>query len=159
MINKKYYKGKFQNIDTVYDDLTLGIIAKSNNMPVYFNNSVLGYETPKTNFKDLIKQRKRWAKGLAESIYNNRKSNILKYVKIHRFMYHFLWIVYYLILILILITNYKIGIIIFALTGIFLAEFKIKDLIYAYSYMMIFPVVHLIWLKAHVKNIKQLYNN
>ena len=129
IINKKYYKGKFQNIDTIYDDLTLGIIAKSNNMPVYFNKMILGYETPKTDFKNLIKQRKRWAKGLAESIYNNRKSEELKYVKIHRFMYHYLWMVYYLIIILLSVINFRIGIFIFLLTGILLAKFKIRDIV------------------------------
>lgn len=158
LINKKYYLNKFQNIDTVYDDLTLGIIAKSNKMPVNFNNYVLGYETPKGNFKDLIKQRRRWAKGLAESIYNNRNSKCLKYVRIHGFMYHFLWIVYYLIILVASLINYKIGIIMFLLTGLILSELKLKDLIYGYTYLVVFPIVHLFWLKSFIGNLKLLYN-
>lgn len=153
-ISKKHYLNKFQNIDTVYDDLTLGIIAKSNKMPVYFNNYVLGYEMPKENFKNLIKQRRRWAQGLAESIYNNSNSKILKYIKIHGFMYHFLWIIYYLIILITGLINYKIGIIIFLLTGIALSECKLKDLVYAYFYLLIFPVVHLFWLESFIKNLK-----
>ncbi len=157
LISKKYYLNKFHTIDTVYDDLTLGIIAKSNKMPVYFNNYILGYETPKGNFKDLLKQRRRWAKGLAESIYNNRNSKSLKYVKIHGFMYHFLWIVYYLIILFCSLINYRIGIIIFLLTGLILSEFKLKDLIYGYAYLLIFPIIHLFWLKSFIKNFKILY--
>ena len=159
MINKKYYIDKFPKYDTVYDDLTIGIITKKNSMPIYYTKEILGEELPKSTFINLLKQRKRWAKGFAESIYNNRKTNMLKYVIIHGFMYHLLWIPFYIILILLTLITPILPIIIICIVCILLADKKIKDILWSFAYILVFPVVHIVWLISFIKNMIKLIRN
>lgn len=159
MINKKYYIDKFPKYDTVYDDLTIGIITKKNSMPIYYTKEILGKELPKSTFINLLKQRKRWAKGFAESIYNNRKTNMLKYVIIHGFMYHLLWIPFYIMLILLMLITPILPIIIVCIVCILLADKKIKDLLWSFAYLLVFPIVHIVWLIAFIKNMIKLIKN
>ncbi len=159
MINKKYYIDKFPKYDTVYDDLTIGIITKKNSMPIYYTKEILGEELPKSTFINLLKQRKRWAKGFAESIYNNRKTNMLKYVIIHGFMYHLLWIPFYIILILLMLITPILPIIIICIVCVLLADKKIKDILWSFAYILVFPIVHIVWLIAFIKNMIKLIKN
>lgn len=159
MINKKYYNDKFPKYDTVYDDLTIGIITKKNSMPIYYTREILGEELPKSTFINLLKQRKRWAKGFAESIYNNRKTSMLKYVIIHGFMYHLLWIPFYVILILSMLINPILPSIIICIVCILLADKKIKDILWSFAYILVFPIVHIVWLIAFIKNMIKLIKN
>ena len=159
MINKKYYIDKFPKYDTVYDDLTIGIITKKNSMPIYYTKEILGEELPKSTFINLLKQRKRWANGFAESIYNNRKTNMLKYVIIHGFMYHLLWIPFYIILILLMIITPILPIIFIYIICILLADKKIKDILWSFAYILVFPIVHIVWLIAFIKNMIKLIRN
>ncbi len=158
MINKKYYIDKFPKYDTVYDDLAIGIITKKNLMPIFYTKEILGKELPKSTFINLLKQRKRWAKGFAESIYNN-KTNMLKYVIIHGFMYHLLWIPFYIILILLMIITPILPIIIIYIVCILLANKKIKDILWSFAYLLVFPIVHMVWLIAFIKNMIKLFKN
>lgn len=159
MINKQYYIDKLPKYDTVYDDLTIGIITKENSMPIYYTKEILGEELPKSTFINLLKQRKRWAKGFAESIYNNRKTNMLKYVIIHGFMYHLLWIPFYIILILLTLITPILPIIIICIVCILLADKKIKDILWSFAYILVFPVVHIVWLISFIKNMIKLIRN
>lgn len=159
MINKKYYSDKFPKYDTVYDDLTIGIITKKNSMPIYYTKEILGEELPKSTFINLLKQRKRWAKGFAESIYNNRKTNMLKYVIIHGFMYHLLWIPFFIILIFSMLITPVLPIIIICIVCILLADKKIKDILWSFAYLLVFPIVHILWLMAFIKNMIKLFKN
>ena len=159
MINKKYYIDKFPKYDTVYDDLTIGIITKKNSMPIYYTKEILGKELPKSTFINLLKQRKRWAKGFAESIYNNRKTDMLKYVIIHGFIYHLLWIPSYIMLILLMLITPILPIIIVCIVCILLADKKIKDLLWSFAYLLVFPIVHIVWLIAFIKNMIKLIKN
>lgn len=159
MINKKYYIDKFPKYDTVYDDLTIGIITKKNSMPIYYTKEILGEELPKSTFINLLKQRKRWAKGFAESIYHNRKNKMLKYVIIHGFMYHLLWIPFYIILILSMLITPILPIIIICIVCILLADKKLKDILWSFAYILVFPIVHIVWLIAFIKNMIKLIKN
>ena len=159
MINKQYYIDKLPKYDTVYDDLTIGIITKETSMPIYYTKEILGEELPKSTFINLLKQRKRWAKGFAESIYNNRKTNMLKYVIIHGFMYHLLWIPFYIILILLTLITPILPIIIICIVCILLADKKIKDILWSFAYILVFPVVHIVWLISFIKNMIKLIRN
>ena len=159
MTNKKYYIDKFPKYDTVYDDLTIGIITKKNLMPIYYTKEILGKELPKSTFIDLLKQRKRWAKGFAESIYNNRKTNMLKYVIVHGFIYHLLWIPFYIMLILLMLITPILPIIIICIVCILLADKKIKDLLWSFAYLLVFPIVHIVWLIAFIKSMIKLIKN
>ena len=159
MINKQYYIDKLPKYDTVYDDLTIGIITKENSMTIYYTKEILGEELPKSTFINLLKQRKRWAKGFAESIYNNRKTNMLKYVIIHGFMYHLLWIPFYIILILLTLITPILPIIIICIVCILLADKKIKDILWSFAYILVFPVVHIVWLISFIKNMIKLIRN
>lgn len=111
----------------------------------------MGEEYPKGNFVNLLKQRKRWARGMAQSIQNSKKINMTKFVILHAFIYHLLWIVFYLLLILIGIYSLPIASIIFLLICIMLSEFHIKDALWSFIYMITFPIIHSIWLINFIK--------
>lgn len=146
MLKRDSFLGELPDVDTVYDDLTLGMIARKNRFKFYYSKSFLGSESPKGNFKNLIKQRIRWSKGMAQSIYNGIKNKMLKFVLLHAFMYHLLWLPYYVLLVIISKNNIIGSTIIFITTAILLAEYKKSDLFWAFCYMLIFPIIHSIWL-------------
>lgn len=98
MINKRYLKDNLPNVDTVYDDLMIGAIVRENKYPVYFTKDILGYERPKKNIEQLLRQRIRWAKGLAETIIYNKGSNIFPYILLHGFAFNLLWIPFYILI-------------------------------------------------------------
>lgn len=152
-MKKSSFIDKLPSKDTVYDDLTIGMIARKNKLKVYFSKSILGEEMPKCTFKELIRQRKRWAKGFSQSLVTGKKENMLKFVIIHGIFYHLLWIFYYLVLILIGTKNLNLSMIIFMIIGLILSEFSIRDFIYAILYMVIFPIIHIIWGVELVKNL------
>jgi len=87
MINKKYFKDKLPKIDTVYDDLMIGAVAREKHYPIFFVKEILGYEKPKKNIIELLQQRIRWAKGLAETIMYNRKNKVLPFILLHGFFF------------------------------------------------------------------------
>ena len=153
MMKKNSFINKLPGEDTVYDDLTIGMIARKYKLKVYYSNCILGQEMPKCSFHELIKQRKRWAKGFAQSLKTGKKEKMLRYTLIHGFSYHFLWIIFYLILVLIGLKSYIVSILIFLITGIILSENSIKDFFYAIMYMVIFPNVHIIWGIELIKNL------
>ena len=152
-LKKDKFIDKLPKIDTVYDDLTIGMIARKNNFEYFYSKSYLGSEFPKGNFIDLIKQRIRWSKGMAQSIFNGIKYNMLNFVLIHAFMYHMLWIPYYILLFIISKYNLIFASILFLLVSMILSEVKIKDILWAICYMLIFPIIHSIWFIFFIYNI------
>ena len=98
MINKKYLKDNLPNVDTVYDDLMIGAVVREKKYPIYFTKDILGYEKPKENIKQLLKQRIRWAKGLAETIVYNKNSKVFPFILLHGIAFNLLWIPFYILL-------------------------------------------------------------
>lgn len=156
MINKKYFYKKLPEIDTVYDDLEIGIVTKKNNFPVFFTKKILGEEKPKLSILGLLKQRIRWSKGLAETIIYNKNDFTLKYILLHGFMYHLLWIPYFMILILLSKKSILLSFFIMVFTSIILSEKDIKNILWAFCYIFIFPFVHIVWLVAFIYNLLKL---
>lgn len=153
MINKKYLKNKLPDIDTVYDDLMIGATVRENKYPICFVKDILGYERPKKNIKELINQRIRWSKGLAETIIYNKKNKVLPYIILHGFSFNLLWIPVYIILFGLLKINSILGILSIALIAYHLTEKNIKNVIWAIIYMMFFPFVYLVWGISFVYNL------
>ncbi len=145
MIKKSYFSNIMPNIDTVYDDLMIGTIVRKNNLPIYFVKDVLGYEKPKGNIKKLLKQRIRWAKGLAETIIYNCKSKILIYILLHAISFNLLWIPMYILLYYIFKFNIFLAIISILLICYVLTDNRGKDMFWALMYMIIFPFVYIVW--------------
>lgn len=167
MINRKYLENKLPNVDTVYDDLMIGATVRENKYPIYFVKDILGYERPKNNLKELLKQRVRWAKGLAETIIYNKKNKVLPYILLHGFSFNLLWIPIYIMLFELLKINLLVGIFATILISYFLADKEIKDIIWAIMYMIVFPFVYGVWgvsliynlLKIHTKNKRKANKN
>ena len=102
------------------------------------------------------RQRKRWAQGYAETLFNNRKDNVLKYVLVHGFAYHFLWMpVWGGIVCMLLNKLFAITIISLFLLAYILSWGDVKRIPKAFQYMCVFPIIHLNWLFSFVKS---LYN-
>lgn len=145
MINKKYLKNKLPSIDTVYDDLMIGATVCEYKYPVYFSKEVLGFEKPKRNINELLSQRIRWAKGLAETIMYNRNNKVLPYILLHGFSFNLLWMPIYMMIFGLFNMNSICGLIAIISISIFLSEKKIKKIIWAIIYMLIFPFIYIIW--------------
>lgn len=154
-INKSYFSGKLKNYDTVFDDLTLGLICKKENMPVFFSGLTLGYERPKGNFLELVRQRIRWAKGFSETLRYSKKMDSQKFVVLHGIAYHFLWILFWSLFTLLMCFNMRVVALLFIfLSSLFLANFKLKQVFFALCYIIVFPFIHIIWTIALFNNIK-----
>lgn len=166
MINKKFLKNRLPNVDTIYDDLMIGVVVRENKFPVYFTRDILGYERPKKNIKELLKQRIRWAKGLAETIMYNKKSNVLPYILLHGFLFNLLWLPVYMLIFGVFKINFILGLIITILIAYFLTEKKIKNIVWAIIYMIVFPWVYIVWgislivnlIKIKINNKRKVYN-
>lgn len=152
-INKLYFKDKLKNFDTVFDDLTLGLLCKKYLMPVFYSKKILGYEKPKENFKELVQQRKRWAIGFFETMKYSKQMNLQKFVLLHGFMYHQLWLPFYIILFVLIMTNYIFGLIYLFFSLLVLANFNITSIFWAFFYICIFPVIHIIWFITFLKHL------
>lgn len=159
MINKKYFKDKLPKIDTVYDDLMIGAVTRENHYPIFFVKEILGYEKPKKNIIELLKQRIRWAKGLAETIMYNRKNKVLPFILLHGFFFNLLWIPIYLLLFISVKANYFLGFFMIALISYLLVERNIKEVNWSIMYMIIFPLVYVVWGISLIYNLIKIYIN
>ena len=145
MINKRYLENKLFNVDTVYDDLMIGACVRENKFPIFFVKDILGFEKPKKNIKELLKQRIRWAKGLAETIIYNKKNKVLPYILLHGFSFNLLWIPFYILLIILIGINKFLGVAIFLIVAYILTEKNIRSIVWAILYMIIFPYIYIVW--------------
>ena len=159
MINKKYMKNKLPDVDTVYDDLMIGAKVRENGYPIYFVKDILGYEKPKKDIKQLLNQRIRWAKGLAETIIHNKKNKVLPYIILHGFSFNLLWIPIYIIIFELLKINLVLGTLIIVLISYFLTERKIKNILWSIMYMMFFPFVYVVWGASLIYNLIKIEKN
>lgn len=151
MLNRDYYSGKLPKIDTIYDDLEIGACVKEYSMPVKYTKYILGFERPKKTLKELLIQRKRWAKGLTQTIYMNKKKLAGKYVIIHGIIFNMMWIPINILLTFIAIKNVYIFLAIFLLLGILYSHYNYKKVKYALLYILVFWVIYFIWLINMVK--------
>lgn len=158
MINKKYFKDRLPKVDTVYDDLMIGVITRENGYPIYFVKDILGAEKPKKNIIELLKQRNRWAKGLAETIMYNKKSKALQYIILHGFFFNLLWLPIYIVLFVFIKVNLFLGISMIGLIAFALAEKEIKNVIWSIMYMVIFPFVYIVWGISLIYNLIHISN-
>lgn len=159
MINKKYMKNKLPDIDTVYDDLMIGAKVRENGYPIYFVKDILGYEKPKKDIKELLKQRIRWAKGLAETIIYNKKNKALPYIILHGFSFNLLWIPIYMVIFELLKINIVLGTLIIVSISYFLTEGKIKNILWSIMYMVVFPFVYVVWGASLIYNLIRIEIN
>lgn len=159
MINKKYFKDKLPKIDTVYDDLMIGAVAREKHYPIFFVKEILGYEKPKKNIIELLQQRIRWAKGLAETIMYNRKNKVLPFILLHGFFFNLLWFPIYLIIFTLIKINLLLGLFMIALISYLLTEKDIREIIWSIMYMIVFPLVYVVWGISLIYNLIKIYIN
>lgn len=159
MINKKYFKDKLPKIDTVYDDLMIGAVAREKHYPIFFVKEILEYEKPKKNIIELLQQRIRWAKGLAETIMYNRKNKVLPFILLHGFFFNLLWFPIYLIIFTLIKINLLLGLFMIALISYLLTEKDIREIIWSIMYMIVFPLVYVVWGISLIYNLIKIYIN
>lgn len=157
LINGVKFKGILPRIDTVYDDLIIGITARQYKVPYIFVKSVLGYERPNVTFKGLLRQRIRWSKGLAETIIHSIKEKTFKYVLIHAICFNLLWVPLYLMLFLLFKWKPIISIGLYLLLLYFLSDYKLNDIPYALIYSLTFPIIYIVWFCSLIYNLIKIY--
>ena len=158
MIDKSYFMDNLEISDTVFDDLTLGIVSQIYHFPVYYSNLILGCEKPKSTFKGLIEQRQRWAKGYAESLCFYKKSSVFHLVLLHGVAYHMLWIPLGLLFISLAFYDTVVAFAAFLILSFIIAEMKLSKTLFVMLYFLCFPFLHLVWLKEVVINYQKLKN-
>lgn len=146
MLNRRYYLDKLPRTDTLYDDLEIGACTKEYNMPVKYTKYILGYEKPKSSLKELLIQRKRWAKGFVQILRMNKRTKTEKYVIIHGILFNMLWIPTNTILGIMAIKNIYIFALAFILLGLWYSHFNLKKILYAFIYILIYWIIYFIWL-------------
>lgn len=146
MLNKKYYIDKLPRTDTLYDDLEIGACTKEYHMPVKYTKYILGYEKPKHSLKELLIQRKRWAKGFVQILRMNKGTKTEKYVITHGILFNMLWIPTNIILGIIAIKNIYVFALTFILLGFWFSHFNPKKILYAFIYILLYWIIYFIWL-------------
>ncbi|MDR2142253.1 MAG: glycosyltransferase family 2 protein, partial [Deltaproteobacteria bacterium] len=152
-INKSKFLRDLPIYDTLFDDLTIGIVAKKNKYLSNYFKLYLGYEKPSTSFYLLLKQRLRWSKGFYQAIINNLHNGMLIYILIHGFMYHFLWAPLLILFIIFFKISSIVALFSLILLCLFLSNMKSYLFIYSISYCFIFPIIHLVWFFSLLKYI------
>ncbi|MBZ9631257.1 glycosyltransferase family 2 protein [Salegentibacter sp. LM13S] len=133
--------------NTFLDDLAVGTYVRKNirSLKISPTKNTIGFEAPSKTFAELLDQRKRWANGYRSMILDTKNTSSFKYVLIHGFSYHFLWIFLFGLFGLALWLN----IYIFALTLIptifFLSGKSLPKFFYSIIYLAIFPFFHIWW--------------
>ena len=153
LINTSKFRNDLPSYDTVFDDLTIGIITKQFNYSVSCLPLYLGYEKPSSAFSTLVMQRKHWAKGFYQSICNNIHDKILPYILLHGLVYHFLWLPVWIIIVFAGLFSIPLGVIIFIIVCSCLCNRKFLRIGYSFAYAVVFPFIHLIWFFTLIYNI------
>jgi cellulose synthase/poly-beta-1,6-N-acetylglucosamine synthase-like glycosyltransferase len=146
LADKTNFRNDLPRIDTVFDDLTIGVCARRNRYDVKMYPMKLGYEKPSANFKALLRQRARWAAGFCESVINNIGNKILPLVIIHGFAYHLLCFAVWAALVTLFMFNHAAALALWFALCIKISDFKAGLIFYAAAYSLIFPFIHLAWL-------------
>jgi len=144
-ISKRRFIKDLPQFDTVFDDLTVGICAKQYGYSIVRYPFYLGYEKPSCSLPALIKQRIRWAKGFYQSLVKNRRGNMLPYIIIHGFMYHFLWLPVWTAIGTVCLFSLPAGLLFWLVLCVCVCGKKWNLTVYALVYSLVFPVIHLIW--------------
>lgn len=146
------------NIDTVFDDLTLGISARKYGLAVRRCGLVLGQEMPKATILELARQRFRWARGFMECVFHNRfDKHILPLILVHGLAYHLLWVPVWIVLIWAFKFQVILGLSLLFVMALCLVSHNFKLIIWGLLYIVIFPFFHIIWLLAAIKNCLQFF--
>ncbi len=150
IMNADVFRNTLPHVDTVYDDLLIGVCARLNNSRWTYVSSVLGYEKPKVTLPGLVRQRVRWARGLAETILLTQHTEGLKYVLLHAFSFNLLWMPLYVLMLLALLICPVAGALLYAGYLMFLSRLRPERCIFSVIYTVVFPAVYMIWLAAAI---------
>ena len=153
IIKKNRFINTLKKYDTLFDDLTIGICAKENNMTVRRTKAVLGSECPSGSMKNLIKQRIRWDKGYSQNLRFNKDSSCYSCILIHGLAYHSTIVVVDIIETLLFRFSPFISSLLFILILLLLSDNDVRELPYAAAYMFVFPLIHTIWFSKLIKEI------
>ena len=122
------------------------------------SNKVIGFEMPKTSFKDLCIQRKRWAKGfytIWKGIQNKKEK---KLVMIHGIAYHFLWILQWLLIFMFAIVRWPCAIFYIILSSYLISRKDLRFILDTMVYQFFFPIFHIVWITNLLKGDKNENN-
>lgn len=158
LLKTEAFQDRLSMKDTVFDDLTIGICAREHDCKVYFNQSILGWERPKSTLISLLRQRIRWAKGFSQVVIANFEySKKLRLVLLHGAAYHLLWVVFWGLIYISAFINIKLAFILW-ITLVWILTFNNRSLIFsALLYTILFPVIHIVWLIVVLLNMSSFF--
>ena len=151
LIKKQKFFYDLQDIDTVFDDLFIGICSKMNQYKVQRSVLTLGAEKASNNIITLLKQRIRWSRGYYECCKNN-KNKALFFIIIHGIAYHLLLPSLSMLIVYLMISPYRTLCKWLTILAVIFAIIKKKTKVVPYlcSYIIIFSFVHMTWLTSFI---------
>lgn len=149
MIHRDELKKRLPKVHTSFDDLQIGLVIKKSGFPINYTDSVLGWEKPKETWRGIIQQRIRWARGYSQTILNNRGDIYsLGLILLHGFFYHGLLVGFWILFLFLCIGYQSLwysSVLLFAVL-IALSRKRISQVSASVVYLLIFPLLHVIWL-------------
>lgn len=142
-IRKDTMLDAFNYQDTFLDDIAVGMFMRSNmSLKKYESSEVVGLEEPTLSIRGLFKQRKRWALGYASMIRESTGSDAFKYVLLHGFVYHGLWLILFLFLSFVNLQN---AVIVFVILAFIISGYKLILIPQTILYLLVMPFYHIWW--------------
>lgn len=152
MLNVNSFKGKLPETDTFLDDLSIGIFAAKNKYSYLYSKGIVAREIPSYSFKELYKQRSRWALGFKQvlsCLSLNSKDKKLLYI--HAFSYHILPLLHLFFLCYLLVSSPAFFITILLFVAFIISSKDHSSFGYALIYQLVFPVFHIRWLQKFLE--------
>ena len=149
------YRGKLNETDTTLDDLAVGLYSSNTKKKLLMSSCVLGYERPNVSFDGLRRQRIRWAKGYVSILNSLQDRRSLTKVIIHSVIYHFLWIIHWIIFFLLMNFHFPCAIGYVFVVTLFIGQ-GMSLAGYALLYQIAFPIFHVFWIVAVISEFNRL---
>lgn len=134
--------------DTMLDDLQIGMFTRKKRLRRHVASRQLGQERAKETFFELLTQRKRWAKGFAQTLKTSCSCGINDFfiVAAHGVAYHVMPIFFALLVLFFFFIMPWAGLILLSIYIATIGCFNFSLIPAALGYIVIFPIIHLFWL-------------
>lgn len=153
VIRNNTFCKKLLDVDTFLDDLALGLYVSLHlkELNTFMSRKVIAMEMPKTAFRDLCIQRKRWAKGYYTICKGIKGKKTRKLIAWHGFAYHFSWILNWIIMIVLGFIWWPISLLYLFVMAALISRKDIKYYFDSIVYQLFFPIFHIVWIINFLK--------
>lgn len=151
LVKSHSFRRNLPQSDTFFDDLTIGLYAKENQLKPYFTKATLGWEKPKSTLSTLFKQRRRWAIGFSQVLNQNRNNNSnLAFIIIHGAAYHLPLILYWILIFCLFFFSLKYSLFMWLALIVLLTFGQVSLVLASLAYTIEFLALHVAWFSVAI---------